>query len=104
MTAETFPPEDSIDWTTRGAVTAIKNQGRSCGSCWAFAAVGATEGAYAIAAGGHLVSLSEQRLSRAISRAGCKGGDSGQAFDWVESTATRCAPRATGRIPPAPAT
>ena len=85
MTAETFPPEDSIDWTTRGAVTAIKNQGRSCGSCWAFAAVGATEGAYAIAAGGHLVSLSEQQLLACdFAGHGCKGGDSGQAFDWVE--------------------
>ena len=48
-----------------------KNQG-GCGSCWAFAATGATEGAWAVA-GNSPISLSEQQMID-CGRGGCGGG------------------------------
>jgi cathepsin F len=51
---------DSVDWRTKGVVSAVKNQG-GCGSCWAFSTTSNVESTIAIATG-KLTSLSEQFL------------------------------------------
>lgn len=47
----------SVDWRTKGAVNAVQDQGQ-CGSCWAFSATAAMEGAHFLKTG-KLLKLAE---------------------------------------------
>ena len=64
---------DSIDWVAKGAVNAVQDQGQ-CGSCWAFSAVAAMEGAHFVKSG-ELLKLSEQQCVDCDTESyGCGGG------------------------------
>ncbi|XP_073128773.1 senescence-specific cysteine protease SAG39-like [Henckelia pumila] len=74
----------SLDWRKKRAVTAVKNQ-FTCGSCWAFSAVAATEGINGIKTG-KLVSLSEQEIMDCDfnkMNQGCRGGYINEAFKFI---------------------
>nr|AET71138.1 cysteine peptidase isoform b [Sphenophorus levis] len=76
---------ESIDWRSRNVVTPIKDQAQ-CGSCWAFAVVGSTEGAYALSTG-KLTRFSEQQLVDCTTdlNYGCDGGYLDDTFPYIQT-------------------
>jgi len=79
----------SVDWTTQGVVTPVKNQGQ-CGSCWAFSTTGSMECDYAIKHG-TLTSLSEQQLvDCSNTNYGCNGGWYERAWEYVRNEGGLC--------------
>ena len=72
-----------VDWTTKGKVSRVKNQGQ-CGSCWAFSATGVME-SWALM-NGKTADLAEQQLvdcSRPQGNQGCNGGWPYNALKYV---------------------
>lgn len=82
---EKFVDIGELDWSSVGAVTAVKNQG-TCGACWAFSVTGALEGLSKISYN-NLQSFSEQQLvdcSSSYGNMGCQGGSMEAAFKYVK--------------------
>ncbi|KAM4618031.1 cathepsin W-like [Discoglossus pictus] len=75
---------NSCDWRKKGVISAVKNQGGNCKSCWAFATVGNIEAQYGIL--GHPKNLSVQQLIDCYKHGngnGCQGGTIPDAFRTV---------------------
>jgi C1A family cysteine protease len=74
----------SVNWTEKGAVTPVKNQGQ-CSSCWAFSTTGSVEGAHFLSTF-KLESLSEQQLvdcSQSKNNYGCNDGFMDDGFQYI---------------------
>jgi C1A family cysteine protease len=83
----------TVNWDKAGKVTSVKDQGQ-CGSCWAFSAIGALEGAAAIATnhtwtskGDQTTGFSEQQIvdcDHLGQDQGCDGGDMVSAMNYIK--------------------
>jgi parallel beta-helix repeat protein len=78
----------SFDWRSHNGhnwVTPVKNQGM-CGSCWAFAAIGAMEATFRVQSGypDLTLDLSEQELLSCGNAGTCEGGSSVSALYYIK--------------------
>jgi len=78
----------SVDWRTKGVITAVKNQA-DCGSCWTFGTTETIESFFALA-GGPLTVFSEQQILDCTPNpddcggtGGCGGGTAELAMDRI---------------------
>jgi len=84
----------SLDWRTKGVVSAIRDQGQ-CGSCWAFSGTSTLESAVAIKSG-KLYDLSEQQgvdcstIKNGYSNMGCNGGMYDTLWKFVTDNSGLC--------------
>jgi C1A family cysteine protease len=79
---KSIEPPEAFDWRDHGAVSEVKDQG-SCGSCYAFSAIGAVESQYFMKSGKH-VNLSEQQIiDCSIDNEGCFGGSPLSVFTFL---------------------
>jgi len=75
---------NDIDWRTKSACTAVKNQGR-CGSCWAFSAMQGVESLGFLSGKYPLQKMSAQQINSCDKgSSGCNGGWPGSAFDYLK--------------------
>nr|AIG55540.1 secreted protein [Thraustotheca clavata] len=75
---------DTVDWSTSGCVAPVKNQG-ICGSCYAYAAVGAVESAYCLVNNRKFTLFSEQNLLSCGPGGGCSGGFPDVGLNWISA-------------------
>jgi len=77
----------SLDWRSKGAVTAVKNQ-EQCGSCWAFSVTENVESMWILADKGTNTSVDfapQQIVDCDTSDDGCDGGDPPTAYAYLIS-------------------
>jgi C1A family cysteine protease len=75
----------TIDWRTKGAVTAVKDQ-EQCGSCWAFSTTEAVESAWILAGKGtnkNTILAPQQIVDCDDSDDGCDGGNPPTAYEYL---------------------
>jgi C1A family cysteine protease len=82
-----------FDWRKKGKVTSVRNQG-GCGSCWAFAVIGALESSYLIRNGLN-TDESEQFVVANSGAGNCAGGNRAEANAFLVKTGTT----AEGTVP-----